>query len=325
MKAALLRGPGGPEQFEIAEIPDPVAGPGEVLVRIEAISIEGGDLVARRTAGPFERDHVIGYAAAGTVVALGPAVSGFAVGDRVATFGFTGSHAELRAVPAGQCWEIPPGLDADVAATIPCGPGTAAHALKLAGLEDGAGKTVLITGAGGGVGLAAVQLAARAGARVIGTGTNRSVLDTLRQHGLSDGIVTTGEPASEQVLDLLGGRKVDLLIDNVGGPALSDGLKTLRDGGKAVLIGVFGGWHEPLDAGFVLRRRLSVIGCLLGAVISEPANYRLIADLLKLAEQGQLYTPIDAGFSFSDVVAAHTRAEERGRLGRVVMHIRSER
>ena len=322
MKAALLRGPGGPEQFEIAEIPDPLAGPGEVLVRIEAISIEGGDLVARRTAGPFEPGHIIGYAAAGTVVALGADVSGFAVGDRVATFGFMGSHAELRAVPAIQCWVIPAGLDAGTAATIPCGPGTAAHALKIAGFEDGAGKTVLITGAGGGVGLAAVQLAARTGARVIGTGTNGNTLDRLRQHGLSDAIVTTGEPASEQVLDLLGGRKVDLLIDNVGGPSLSDGLNTLRDGGKAVLVGVFGGWHEPLDAGFVLRRRLSVIGCLLGAVISEPANYRLIADLLALAEQGGLYAPIDAEFALSEVAAAHARAEERGRLGRVLMRVR---
>jgi len=230
-------------------------------------------------------------------------VSGFAVGDRVTTFDFKGSHAELRAVPAVQCWAIPAGWDSGVAATIPCGPGTVAHALKLADFEDGAGKTVLITGAGGGVGLVA-----RAGARVIGTGTNHSSVDALRQYGLSDGIVTTGEPASEQVLDLFGGRKVDLLIDGVGGPALSDGLKTLRDGGKAVLIGVFGGWHEPLDAGFILRRCLSVIGCLLGVVVSEPANYRLIADLLKFAEQGRLYTPINAGFSFADVVAAYARA-----------------
>src|SRR5271163_755965 len=316
MKAVIYTRPGDPSVLRLAEARDPVLANDELLIRVEAVSIEGGDLVARKNAiqrGP----DLLGYAAAGEILKIGGAVEGFTVGQKVTTFNFKGSHAELRAVPAATSWIIPDGLDVRVAAAVPCGPGTAAIALQLSGLKPG--ETVLISGAAGGVGLAAIQLAAKTGARVIGTGTSRETLEKLREPGLSDAIVIGGKPVWEQIRDLLGGGKVDLLIENVGGPSLVDGLQVVKDGGRAVVVGVFGGLNQPIDAVQLIVHRQTVIGCLLGPIVGEPATRALIDDLLKQAADGDLKVPIDATFALSEAAAAHRRAEERGRIGRVIM------
>lgn len=317
MTAVTYRNPGPPDVLEVANVPDAVAGEGELLIRVEAISIEGGDLVARRELTAGAPPRILGYAASGEIIGLGRGVEGFTPGQKVATFGFSGSHAELRSVPAATSWIIPDGLDVKVAATVPCGPGTAALALQLGELQ--AGENVLVTGAAGGVGFAAVQLAAKAGAHVIGTGTNRTILDGLREFGLSDAIVTRdGSPLCDQVRSVVGG-EVDLLIDTVGGLALTDGLAALKEGGKAVLIGVFGGREHPIDAGRLIMRRNSFIGCLLGKVMGEPKQRALIGQLLKQAARGDLQIPIDATYRLADAAQAHQRAEQRGRVGRVIM------
>lgn len=236
---------------------------------------------------------------------------GFAVGQKVATFNFKGSHAELRAVPAATSWLVPDGLDIRAAAAVPAGPGTAAFALQLGGLARG--QTVLVqgaAGAAGGVGVAAVQLAAQAGARVIGTGMRGQTPEQLRGYGLSDAIVTGGRPASEQIRELLGGNAVDLLIDNVGGPALADGLQVLKDGGRAVLVGVFGGRHQPIGAGHLLVHRQTAIGCLLGPSMGEPAIRAQIDDLLQRAARGELQVLID-----SDLRAGASRGRAPPRRG----------
>jgi NADPH:quinone reductase len=317
VRAASYDRPGEPSVLRFMEAPDPVPEDDELLIRVEAISIEGGDLLGRTGTARTGPGDILGYAAAGEILKLGAAVQGFVVGQKVTTFDFTGSHAELRAAPAATSWIIPDGLGVEEAAAIPCGPGTAALALRLGGLKRG--ETVLVLGAAGGVGLAAVQIAARAGARVIGTGTSRETMEQLRQYGLSDPIVVGERSASEQINDLLGGAAVDLLIDNVGGPALTDALQVVKDGGRAVLVGVFGGWNEPIDAGYLLLHRLTVIGCLLGVIMAEPEVRAMIADLLRQAARGELKTPIDATFPLSEAAAAHRRAEERGRVGRVIM------
>lgn len=317
MKAAIYEQPGNPSVLHLAEVPDPVAGDDDLLIRVEAISIEGGDLIGRRSSTSSGPSDILGYAAAGEILQVGRSVTGFKVGQKVTGFNFKGSHAELRAVPAATSWLVPDGLDIKVAAAIPSGPGTAAYTLQLGALRSG--ETVLIQGAAGGVGLAAVQLAARAGARVIGTGTRADTLEELRAYGLSDAIVTTDQPASDQIRALLGGNKVDLLIDNIGGPALVDGLQAVRDGGRDIIVGVFGGRNQPIDAGHLLVHRQTVIGCLLGPVMGEPEVHALIDDLLQQALRGEIKVPIDATFALADAAAAHRRAEERGRIGRVVM------
>jgi NADPH:quinone reductase-like Zn-dependent oxidoreductase len=250
-------------------------------------------------------------------MAVGANVSGFAPGQKVVTFGFDGSHAELRAAPAATTWVLPAGLDTKVAATVPCGLGTAAHALALGRFEKG--QTILVQGATGGVGLAAVQLAHRTGARVIGTGLRADWLDAVKPYGLDDAIVAGEAPVHKQVRALVGRKGVDLLVDCVGGEAFGDGLLAVREGGHAVLVGVMGSGRAQIDATHLVMTRKTIAGCFLGLVMHEPAIHAMIADLLATVARGELNVPISAVYPLSDVVGAHQRAEEGGNVGRVVM------
>lgn len=317
MKAAIYHAPGAPSVLHYEDVPDPSMGKDQLLIRVEAISIEGGDLVNRRITQPENPNVPLGYAAAGEIVEIGEAVQGFEVGQKVATFAFLGSHAEYRAVRAATSWHVPDGLDMGIAAAVPCGPGTAALALQMGRLQKG--QTVLVQGAAGGVGIATVQLASKAGARVMGTGTNIDALERLRAFGLQDAIVVGDGSVPDQVLALTQGKGVDLVIDNIGGPAVTEGLHACRPGGTVVLVGVLGGREERIDPWYLLRQRKTLMGCLLGAVMDEPDVHALIAGLLQDAMTGALSVPIDRSFPLSEAAAAHAYAETRGRIGRVIL------
>lgn len=324
MKAAVFTEPGSPDVLHIEDVADPVPGDGELLIQVEAISLEGGDLLHRSGRLPMPpgaaNETIIGYSAAGEVAALGEGVSGFTVGQKVTTFHSYGSHGALRVAPAATSFVVPDGVDLHTAAIIPVGPGTAAWALDVGMLQPN--ETVLVVGATGGVGSAAVQLAARAGARVIGTASNAESLEGLRALGLSDAVVSTGEGSfGAEVRTLLGGPHVDLIIDTVGGFALVDAMETLRDAGRVVLVGSLGHSDAKLDPFQVLIHQHSVIGCVLGPRMGEPRVRALIEDLLTSAAHGGLKTPIDAVYPFDQVVAAHRHAETRGRLGRVIVSL----
>src|SRR5207302_1218839 len=153
MKAAVIHENGGPDVLRYEEVPDPECPDGCVLIDVEAISIEGGDLLARAGSPPPSVPHVVGYLAAGTVVETGAGVEDRAVGDRVVTLSMAGSHASRRAVPAMSTWSIPDGLDAAAAACVPVAFGTAQECLFTAGHLE-AGQTVLIHAGAGGVGMA---------------------------------------------------------------------------------------------------------------------------------------------------------------------------
>ena len=317
MKAAVYRTTGAPEVLSYEEVADPVAGDDQVLVHVKAISIEGGDILARRRTPPGDVPRIPGYSAAGEVVAVGTNVTGLAIGQQVVTFGFDGSHAEFRAAPAATTWVLPPGLDLKVAATVPCGLGTASHALSLGRFAQG--QTVLIQGATGGVGLAAVQLAHSAGARVIGTGLRADWLEAVKPYGLDDAIVVGETPVHKQVKALVGRKGVDLLVDCVGGEAFGHGLLAVREGGHAVIVGVMGSGRAEIDATHLVMTRKTIAGCFLGLVMHEPDIHAMIADLLVTVARGELEVPISAVYPLSEVVAAHARAEQGGNVGRVVM------
>lgn len=317
MKAVTYAQPGGPEVMQLVDVAEPVIKPHEVLIAVEAISIEGGDIISRNSQS-LQPGEYLGYSAVGTILATGSDVQGLAPGQKVATFNWRGAYAERRAVPAYNCFPVPTGLDPRVAAAIPVGPGTAAWAYHLGKLQPG--QTVLILGAAGGVGVAAVQLASRMGARVIGTGTRAESLEKLRQFGLDDAIVVGEKQAGDQVRELLGGNKVDLLIDTIGGDALSDGVEVLRDGGTAVIIGILAGRNHMIDTEYLLLHRITLIGCLLGPEWGEKQIARdLVNELMQLAANGELTVPVDSTFPLEKVIEAHQRAETRGRLGRVFM------
>ncbi len=319
MKAAVYYRTGDPAVFSYEEVPDPLPGDDEVLIRVAAISIEGADLLQRRFVPPAATPHVVGYAAAGEIVALGRNVRGLEIGQNVTSFGEQGSHAELRAVRADRCWLLPKGMNLQTACCVPIAFGTAYQALfELGGLQTG--ETVLIQGAGGGVGLAAVQLAKRFGARVIGTGSSAELLAKLHPYGLDEGVNYQTEDVVTRVRALTRGRGVDLLIDPVGGAALQQGVDCLAIEGRAVMVGMVDRHPHALNAAGILTGRRRLIGCMMGFTAHTPGVHGFIQGLLAQVAAGDLKMVINRTFPLAQAAAAHAFAETRGRdIGRVVM------
>ena len=182
MKAAVIYENGGPDVLRYEDVPDPECPEGCVLIDVEAISIEGGDLLARAGSPPPETPHIVGYLSAGTVAEVGAGVESPAVGDRVVALNLDGSHAEKRAVPAMMTWPDPrrarPGDSRLHPGRVRHGAGMPVH-----GREPRTGQTVLIHAGAGGVGMAAIQLAKQAGATVISTASSDEKLERLKPLG----------------------------------------------------------------------------------------------------------------------------------------------
>src|SRR5579862_4040318 len=187
MKAAVYYENGDPSVLRYETVPDPACGPTEVVIRVEAVSIEGGDTLNRWRGALTSKPHIVGYQAAGEIIEVGEKVQHLRVGQTVATVGANGSHAEKRAVAARNAWPIPDGFDPRLASVIPVTFGTAHEALfEFARLK--AGETVLVQAGASGVGVAAIQLAKRAGARVFATASSSERLQKLAPLGMDSGI-----------------------------------------------------------------------------------------------------------------------------------------
>lgn len=317
MKAAVYDHNGPPEVLRYTDMPDPEITSRDVLIRVEAISIEGGDLINRRDALPGRAPHIIGYAAAGTVIAIGDAVADRKPGDRVTSWGLDGSHAELRAVPADQTWLLPPGVSAAEAAAIPIGFGTAHHCLFARGRLSG-GNIVVVQGAAGGVGVAAIQLARLAGATVLAVASGEDRARKLIELGASTVIDHHVESVVDVVRELTGGLGADLVVDPVGS-TLPTSLAALRDEGILVAVGNAGGGALTLDLWPAVQRNQTVSGVFMGTMLSRPAVRQTIDTMLADVAEGRLSVPIDSRFSLAEAAAAHRHAEENRILGRVLL------
>jgi NADPH:quinone reductase len=320
VKAAVIHENGGPEVLRYEELPDPDCPDGCVVIDTEAISIEGGDLLARASSPPPSVPHVVGYLAAGTIVEVGAGVEDRAVGDRVVTLNMAGSHASKRAVPAISTWPIPDGLDAAPAACVPVAFGTAEECLfTAANLESG--QAVLIQAGAGGVGMAAIQLAKQAGATVIATASNDEKLERLREYGLDHGINYATENFTERARELTEGRGVDVILDSVGGQTLVDGIGALAYRGTLVSVGVAGRAGSKIEAMALWAQNNTLRGVYLGgAMMAEyPRVHAMIAGLLERVGRGELRVEIDRTFPLAEAAAAHAYIESRQAFGRVVM------
>lgn len=317
MKAAVYDHNGPPEVLRYADVPNPELGPQDVLIRVEAISVEGGDLINRRSSPPGHAAYVVGYAAAGTVEAIGDAVRDRKPGDRVTSWGLDGSHAQFRAVPADQTWLLPSGAGAAEAAAIPIGFGTAHHCLFARGRLS-SGSSVLIQGAAGGVGIAAVQLARQAGATVIAVASGEDRARRIIELGASSVIDHRVESVVDVARDLTGGRGVDLIVDPVGS-TLATSLAALRDEGVLVSVGNAGGPALTVDFWPALQRNQTVIGVFMGTILSSPAVHQAVDTMLASLAKGSLTVPIDRRFPLAEAAAAHRYAEDNKILGRIVL------
>ena len=320
MRAAVYYETGGPDVFRYEEVPDPTVGDGEVLVRVEAVSIEGGDTLNRLGGDLTATPHIVGYQAAGTVVEAGADVSGLAVGDRVVTVGVDGSHAELRAVPEILCWQIPDGLATDVAACVPVPFGTADDCLFEFGHLQ-AGETALVHAGAGGVGIAAIQMAKRAGARVFATASSDDRLERLRELGLDEGINYRTHDFVAEARRLTDGRGIDVVVDSVGGLTLQGSINVLAYRGRCVTVGDAGrSAAERLDISTMRPNNQTLSGYFLGAeLLLSPRPHAMIAGHLEDIARGALKVVVDRTFPLSDAAGAHAYIESRQAFGRVLL------
>ncbi len=318
MKAAVYYKTGPPDVLQYEDVPDPTCGPGDVVVEVEAISIEGGDTLNRLGGMMTATPHIVGYQCAGTIREVGDAVTDREVGQRVVATMFSGSHAELVAVPALITWLVPDGADLVSIACVPVAFGTADDCLFEFGRLHG-DETVLIQAGASGVGVAAIQLACHAGATVIATASSDERLEPLYDLGLNIGINYSKPDWVEQVRAATDGRGVDLAVDSVGGSVLTGSVQCLRYRGRAITVGRAGRDPEPLDASLLGMGNQSLTGVFLGAEIATGRAHRMIEHLITEVEVGRLKVLVDRTYPLAEAAAAHEYLESRQAVGRVVL------
>lgn len=318
MKAAIYYQNGGPEVLRYEEVPDPVCASGFILIKVEAISIEGGDTLSRLNGPMVSSPHIVGYQAAGEIIELGAGVTHLRLGQKVATVDMAGSHAELRAVPARNAWPIPEGFDLGKAAVIPVAVGTADECLFEFGRLK-AGETVLIQAGAGGVGIAAIQLAKRVGATVLATASSDERLQRLVPYGMDHGINYKTKDVARAVHRLTENRGVDLVVDPVGGTTLQGSLASLGHRGRISFVGDAGREKTLLDISSMRAGNRSITGVFLGGEITTDRVHNNIQQLINEAARGEFQVVIDRVFPLAEAAAAHAYIESRQAVGRVLL------
>lgn len=318
MKAAVYYENGPPSVFKYEDVPDPVCHPRGILIRVEAVSIEGGDVLSRFGGPLATKPHIVGYQAGGEVIEVGEEVTNFKVGDKVATSNPYGSHAELRSVPARSAWHVPAGFDVGKASVMPVAFGTADDCLFEFGHLK-AGETVLIQAGASGVGVAAIQLAKRAGATVLATASSDERLERLKPLGLDHGINYATHDVVREVMRLTDKKGVDLVVDPVGGSTLQGSLLSLGYRGRVSMVGGAGREGMKIDVSSLMGGNRSLTGVYLGLEINGDRANNNIQRLINEAAAGKIEVLIDKVFPLSEAAAAHAYIESRQAVGRVLL------
>jgi NADPH2:quinone reductase len=319
MKAAVYYENGGPEVLRYEDVPDPECHRKGIVVRVEAVSIEGGDTLNRWRGQLVTKPHVVGYQAAGEVVAVGEEVDHIKVGDKVVTTGGFGSHAELRAVAARTAWVVPKDMDIQAAAAIPVPFGTAHDCLFEFGRMQ-KGDIVLVQAGASGVGVAAIQLAARAGAAmVLATASSDERLERLKPLGLTHGINYARDDVVQEVGRLTDKHMADVIVDSVGGPTLQSSILSLAYRGRVSMVGQAGRESMKVDVGSMMGGNRTLSGVFLGAEIGSERVQAIIRQLIADVHDGSLKVVIDKTFPLSEAAEAHRYIESRQAVGRVLL------
>jgi len=320
MKAAVYYEAGPPSVFRYEEVPDPACHPGGVLVDVKAVSIEGGDVLNRAGGELASRPHIVGYQCAGIIREVGANVTDRAVGQRVVAIMGYGSHASMVSVPASSTWLVPEGLDLQLAACVPIPFATADDCLFEFGHLK-AGETVLVQAGAGGVGLAAIQLAKRAGATVLATASSDEKLERLREFGLDHGVNYRATDFVAAVREITGGRGVDLVVDPVGGRTLQGSLECLAYRGRAISVGSAGRDETPPDFRplFEGNRTFTSVSLAAEALVQPERVRAMVEGHLQDVARGSLKVVIDRTYPLSEAAAAHAYIESRQAFGRVLL------
>ena len=305
----------------LGDLPDPVPGPGEVLVAVEAAGLNHADLMQLRGQYPPPpgESPVPGLECAGIVLEAEKG-SPWQRGARVMALVGGGAHATRAAVPAGQLMPLPDNFSFVEGAAIPEAGLTAwTNLVAEGGLA--AGETVLVTGATGGMGTFAVQLARELGGRVLAAGRSRERLELLHGLGVEE-ICLEGGNLAHQVREATDGRGADLVFDLTGGPEVNSHLGALAERGRLVLVGLVSGRQAEVDLSTILSRRLRVIGSVLRPRPREE-KARLSADFAAFAlprlRDGRLRPVVDRTFLLERAAEAYKAMERGGAFGKIIL------
>lgn len=317
MRAIVITSQGGPDVLQYAEHPDPVAGPGEVVIDVEASGVNFIDIYHRSGVYPLNLPSPIGSEGAGTVSAIGAGVADLAVGDRVAWVNVLGSYAEKALVPADRVVKVPDGVATDAAAAGLL-QGLTAHFLTRTTHEVRPGENVLIHAGAGGMGQLLIQLAKLQGARVITTVSSDEKEKLARELGADDVIRYDGFPEAVRGLVPAG---VDVVYDGVGAATFDGGLASLRPRGLMVLYGGASGPVPPLDP-----QQLNKHGSLF---LTRPSLVHHVAERAELVQRvtdvcdwiaaGELKINISHRYPLADARQAHEDLAARRTTGKLLL------
>jgi D-arabinose 1-dehydrogenase-like Zn-dependent alcohol dehydrogenase len=343
MKAMVVRQPGGVEAMRLETLPDPKAGPREVVIEVEACGVCFHDILTRNgtlKAG-VKMPCVLGHEISGIVIEAGAEVRRFKAGDRVATaqryyicgacrfcrsgretlcaerkflgdYGLVGGYGEYVAVGEDNVAAVPGNVELAHASIASCAIGTCLNGVRDVGRVQ-MGEWALVTGAGGGLGLHAVQIARRAGAVVIAQTTSPDKADLIREMGAQHVVVhARGEDFSPEVKRLTGGRGVDVLIDNVGTPLFEPMRRSLGVSGRWILIGQLTGQFIPFNPAQLFLKNQSML-----SVTSTSRNQ--LEDVLALMGRGEVKAMITRSLPLEEAAEAHRLVEAGRAAGRLVL------
>ena len=320
MKAIVCKEFGPLDDLVLDDVPDPVAGKGKIVIRVEAAGVNYPDglLVQGLYQMKPDRPFTPGMEIAGTVEAVGEGVSGFAVGDRVAGKGGLGGYAEKVAMPASQCFRMPEGMDGADACALMVAYGTSHHALKQrAQLKPG--ETLVVFGASGATGIAAVQIGKIMGARVIGVASTEDKRALAKEAGADE--VIGYDDLKDDVKRLTSGKGADVCYDVVGGDAFHAASRFMGRNGRLLVIGFAGGEIPKLPVNLTLVKEYSVVGVFWGNfTMHEPQVYADNMDeLFGWYAEGKVKPLIEGRYPLSDATEVLKRVLGRGATGKIVL------
>jgi synaptic vesicle membrane protein VAT-1 len=336
MRQMVIPRYGAPDVFEIREAPDPVPGAGEIRIRVRAAGVNFADVLARLGLYPDapKTPMVVGYEVAGVVDVVGPLAAGFVEGERVVALTRFGGYADLVVVPTAQVFPMPPGLSDAEGAAVPVNYLTAALALyRMAALQPG--ETVLVHNAGGGVGIAATQLAKLRRATVIGTASTMKHA-ALQSFGVEHAIDYRSVNVVDEVRRITKGRGVDVVLDPIGGKSFGDSYRLLAPLGRLVIFGLSAAapgttrnwWHAArawmqttkFDPMSMIHRNRGVFGLNLGHLWEERRQLApMMQGLASELEARRLQPIVARTFPLERAADAHAFLQARQNIGKVVL------
>ena len=322
MKAMVCDAYGPVSGLRLAELPDPVPGPGQVLLRVEACGVNFPDILL--VEGKYQQKPPLPFAPGGeicgTVAALGEGVLAPSLGSRVAALITYGGFAEAVLVEADRCVPVPEGVPPAIAATVSLAYGTVLHALRDRGALA-AGETLLVLGAAGGTGMAAIQLGKLLGAKVIAAASSADKLEACRTVGADEVVDYSTADWRDRIKQITGGRGVDLVFDPVGGAEAEPALRSMAWRGRYLVVGFASGEIPRIPLNLALLKGCSITGVFYGdyARRERDAYRAALAELFDWVDEGRLLPHVSQTYPLEGAAEALQQLAARQATGKLVL------